>query len=401
MGCLKGKFSVIHTFLNFIPLFLGCAIIGLSIQLIAYSIHVVPVWTSVVLLISGILLVVLGALGYCIQRRGFNPWVVFIFLFLFIVLVALFAISASFYSYWYGSMATLEEELHQNSGVALASQGVYYSTWAGYVGLWYSGGCHGAVLCDDPNTEGCEELLDEAGERRLRVTAQGAFLSAGKAKPDARWLMDGAMGTTTPAATTAMGPGPGEGEEGVTEGPGRGESGMKDDELENSHRPQLGQIYCDDDLIEEWMRFWAAEDASVMQMSFDECLEYVEHISEGHHIEEGANNAWCLSRCEVVATIATCALWNMVSRWVIAACLGAALTGNVLFLLNRRSKRVTMQQRRESVLAGQAAADASNALGAVSPTVTLTTCDFSPNGHRFSYANSIDPPPEPSRVISL
>ncbi|KAF4704694.1 hypothetical protein FOZ62_002996, partial [Perkinsus olseni] len=176
MKCRRG-WSAVHIFLNIIPVVMGCIIIANSVQQLSYSIHMTPIWASVVLLVSGILLIVLGIFGYCIQRRGFNPWMVSSFLLLFLVLIALFSISAGTYTYWYTIYAGLQKELLSNDGIPLASRGLYYSIWAGYVGLWYQGGCSGAMLCEDATAEGCEELLggSSMGRRRQLLAASDGF----------------------------------------------------------------------------------------------------------------------------------------------------------------------------------------------------------------------------------
>ncbi|KAF4684634.1 hypothetical protein FOZ63_030254 [Perkinsus olseni] len=412
-----------------------------------------PIWASAVLLVSGVLLIVLGIFGYCIQRRGFNPWMVSSFLLLFLVLIALFSISAGTYTYWYTVYAGLQKELLSNDGIPLASRGLYYSIWAGYAALWYQGGCSGAMLCEDTTAEGCEELLggSSMGRRRRQLLAAsdgfGVWPPSIRRRTSIEQSMDsmdppggsgmnddnmgpttgvggmdptmapggdvdgdgeqGMVGDTTEAATEQ--PGMAEGRDdggdmqddsGNGSGPSEGEmgDGEMDDGTEEEMaedvptRPKLGQIYCDDESIEEKMQMWAAEDRKVVFMSFDDCIAYAEHISEGDPVPEGANNGWCLSRCEVVEWLVSWSMWTMISRWTVTSVLIVGLVGNVIFLLRRRSKRLAREMREFGM---DGSSDAYNGVGEISPTVTLTTCDFSPSGHRYSLAHSVE-----SRIIT-
>ncbi|KAF4669793.1 hypothetical protein FOZ61_002999 [Perkinsus olseni] len=403
MKCRRG-WSAVHIFLNIIPVVMGCIIIANSVQQLSYSIHMTPIWASVVLLVSGILLIVLGIFGYCIQRRGFNPWMVSSFLLLFLVLIALFSISAGTYTYWYTVYAGLQKELLSNDGIPLASRGLYYSIWAGYVGLWYQGGCSGAMLCDDPTAEGCEELLGGSGmgrRRQLLLPPDGLRVEGWPPSirrrtsieqsmdsmdpPGGSGMDDGNMGPTTGVDGMDRTMAPGGGDDGdreqgmvgdtteaATEQPGmtegRDDSGdmqddsgngsgpsegeMGDGEMDDgteeemaedvSTRPKLGQIYCDDESIEEKMQMRAAEDRKVVFMSFDDCIEYAEHISEGEEL--------------------------------------VYVDDDLKMDCNKRPDSRTGREMREFGMDGSS--DAYNGVGEISPTVTLTTCDFSPSGHR-------------------
>lgn len=401
--CRRGL-SIVHILLNTIPVVLGCIIIAEALQQLSYSIHMTPIWASAVFLVSGLLLVVLGVFGYCIQRRGFNPWLVSFFLLLFIILIALFAISAALYTYWFTLYDRLQSELLSDHGVPLSDRGLYYTIWAGYVGLWYRGGCRGALLCENTTLEGCNDLV---GGRRLTVSEelliweQGNLTGSGSTNSSMvgvggirqAWLesentqssseqlerTDSRVGVNVSSNTDNS-----------------TESIPKDDD--EFHRIKLSQIYCMDGTIDDKMQSWAAEYRPVVHKAFDHCIEYIDHILEGEEVSESTTNAWCLSRCMVVEWMLSRATWSMASRWVVTAVLILGLVGNVVFLLRRRNKRLARAMRNLGI---DELSDDVNVFGEISPTVTLTTCDFSPSGHRYSGAATVQSQIQTRPVISL